>query len=478
MNLKKAARLCLALLLVLCLLGGASGRALAAQSPVQEARNGVVMVVTDYGYAGFGQGTGFFVGQPGEPVQYVVTNRHVVEVDSAYQSAFQGHFVYIDDEPYEEEMTIMSNKYDLAVIKLKQAVTVRHALQLMDSGKLDVTDQVSALGFPDTSIFSDTGFSRIQDITVTRGTITRNHVTTDGADYVQIDAAISHGNSGGPLVSEDGYVVGVNTMGVSGQDNLSTQGYALETKHVMEFLDQNSVGYSLFDPDAPVPEESEEGEEEEEEEEDSNRILWIILIAGFAVLVPVLVLILVLSGRSRRKKLAAAQAAQEQQGGWDAGGQGWQPAQGDTGEDSGTWSSSGWNQGSGGNNWGSTPASDDTIPSFTPPAEPTKSVGGIRLLNGSLAGAVIPVTDGESMWVGKDSSRCSIVLDESFTHVSRMHCAVSYSARFNEYYVTDNSSNGTFLQSTRERLPKGVATRITPGTVLLLANEACCIQMK
>ncbi|NYT03055.1 MAG: trypsin-like serine protease [Methanosarcinales archaeon] len=104
---------------------------------------------------------------------------------------------------------------DLAIIKIEgfsQLPTVR----LGDSSRVEVGDKVIAIGFPGlTMSWENVVLSRETDYvpTVTSGIISAKKKLPDGSDVFQTDAAIYHGNSGGPAFNEDGEVVGITTFG-------------------------------------------------------------------------------------------------------------------------------------------------------------------------------------------------------------------------------------------------------------------------
>lgn len=101
-------------------------------------------------------------------------------------------------------------------------------------------------------------------------------------------------------------------------------------------------------------------------------------------------------------------------------------------------------------------------------------VGGINVLDGAYAGAIFPIENGESISIGLSPQLCSIVLDKKFKQVSRLHLTVIFSDEM--YYVTDNSTNGTFT-SDGKRLNKGVSTPLFAGSVLALGGEAVKIKL-
>jgi serine protease Do len=138
-------------------------------------------------------GSGFIIRQDG----YLVTNAHVVDgaeriqVKLADGRRFVGRLVGQDD------------RVDLALVKIE--ATGLPAAALGDSNKLRVGEFVLALGHP---------FGLEQ--TVSFGIVSRKGapllVAAPGFDFIQTDAAVNPGNSGGPLVNMAGEIVGVNSM--------------------------------------------------------------------------------------------------------------------------------------------------------------------------------------------------------------------------------------------------------------------------
>lgn len=138
------------------------------------------------------QGSGFFVSQDG----YIVTNNHVVSDGTAFS-------VVLDNGDELEAKLIGSDpRTDIAVLKVdsKQKFT---AVPFADDTKMRIGDWVLAVGNP----FGLGG-------TVTSGIISargRDIGTSTYDDFIQIDAAVNRGNSGGPTFNLKGEVVGINT---------------------------------------------------------------------------------------------------------------------------------------------------------------------------------------------------------------------------------------------------------------------------
>lgn len=108
--------------------------------------------------------------------------------------------------------------------------------------------------------------------------------------------------------------------------------------------------------------------------------------------------------------------------------------------------------------------------------EAEKSEAAIEILTGSMAGMKIPLSDGEILTLGKNPSVCQVVFTSDYTGVSRLHCTVSYSSSSKKFFVTDCSSNGTYLASKR-RLEKGKRTPVNSGEIIYLCDEKCTIRL-
>ncbi len=139
-------------------------------------------------------GSGFLVSSDG----YILTNNHVV------QNADEVKVVLNGKDEYDAEIMVLDEATDVAVLKIEGDGPFPY-LQLGDSDAIWAGDWVMAIGNP---------FGYL-DHTVTVGVISaKNREQITGQlyeDFLQTDAAINFGNSGGPLVDIYGRVVGINT---------------------------------------------------------------------------------------------------------------------------------------------------------------------------------------------------------------------------------------------------------------------------
>ncbi len=144
------------------------------------------------------QGSGFVIDKDG----HVVTNYHVVQGAKKVQVSFS------DEEQIDATVVGTDPSTDIAVLKIQGAMSRSFTpLTLGDSSQVQVGDAVVAIGNP-------FGLER----TVTAGIVSalqRQIQAPNGFqidEAIQTDAAINHGNSGGPLLNANGDVIGVNAQ--------------------------------------------------------------------------------------------------------------------------------------------------------------------------------------------------------------------------------------------------------------------------
>jgi serine protease Do len=164
-------------------------------------------------------GSGFIVDTAG----VAVTNNHVIA------DADEINIIMNDGTKIKAELVGVDKKTDLAVLKFKPPAKPLVAVKFGDSDKLRLGEWVVAIGNP----FSLGG-------TVTAGIVSaRNRDINSGPydSYIQTDAAINRGNSGGPLFNLNGEVVGVNTLIISPSGGSIGIGFAVPSKTVIGVVD-------------------------------------------------------------------------------------------------------------------------------------------------------------------------------------------------------------------------------------------------
>jgi serine protease Do len=164
-------------------------------------------------------GSGFVI----DPSGLIATNRHVVEQAESI-------FVYTQDGARSRaELVGMTVKADIALIRIHAGRTLP-AVSFADSDKVRVGDAAVAIGSP-------YGLNN----TVTAGVVSavdRDIFDSPFDDYIQTDAAINHGNSGGPLFNLAGQVIGMNTALYGPTSGSSGLGFAIPANDLHFVLDR------------------------------------------------------------------------------------------------------------------------------------------------------------------------------------------------------------------------------------------------
>ncbi len=171
-------------------------------------------------------GSGFVIDKAG----HIVTNYHVIAGAKSAQVSFS------NNESFKAQIVGYDATTDLAVLRVNASSRALTPLTLGDSDRVQVGDQVVAIGNP-------FGLSR----TVTAGIVSAlqrqitspNQYTID--HVIQTDAAINHGNSGGPLIDAQGHVIGVNAQidtGSTGEQGNVGIGFAIPSNTVKTVVGQ------------------------------------------------------------------------------------------------------------------------------------------------------------------------------------------------------------------------------------------------
>ena len=196
------------------------------------------------------RGTGFFVGEEGQNPEYIITNCHVIEDYILAGEALGGGELYVmfdENDQQEAYLVVYDAAKDVAVLKLAEPTDKRVPLRLRAPEEDSLGSEVYAVGYPlaaDVTVQAVTSASQ-GDATVTTGSIGRFLTESGtGRELIQTDAALSGGNSGGPLIDGDGAVIGISTAGSKLDQNLF---YAVSSSEVKFLLDRNNIPYSLYE---------------------------------------------------------------------------------------------------------------------------------------------------------------------------------------------------------------------------------------
>ncbi len=181
---------------------------------VETYRKVIIQIATPYS-----TGTGFYLKGPG----LIVTNHHVVEGNRS---------VSIEGSCFVKQLArvqYIDRKYDLAFLTAPENAREMPEVQLGTAEPLRERDPVTAIGHPFGLKFS-----------VKSGIVSNTREIINNIPYLHIDAALNPGNSGGPLVNNNGNVVGVNTFVMRDGDNA---GFSLP----VAFLDETLVEFTRLD---------------------------------------------------------------------------------------------------------------------------------------------------------------------------------------------------------------------------------------
>jgi putative serine protease PepD len=179
------------------------------------------------------QGSGFVYDSDG----HIVTNNHVIAGASSVSVMFS------DGSKYSASVVGTDPSTDLAVLKVNAPSSKLHPLALGDSSKLEVGDGVVAIGSPfglEETVTSGIVSALNRDISST------NSFTISAV--IQTDAAINHGNSGGPLLNMSGQVVGVTTQIESDSGGNEGVGFAVPSNTISSVVSKLVQGQKVEHP--------------------------------------------------------------------------------------------------------------------------------------------------------------------------------------------------------------------------------------
>lgn len=391
---------------------------------LEDAQNSVVYITRNMPAAesieifgeegGWEAGSGFAVGNLNEPVEFIVTNAHVITDDSGnYNTAdLTVWFSVMANDFMIPEVYAIDHGRDLAVLRLPEATDKRSAAPL----NTDIApngETVYAIGYPDYgNNLQDYKTMSTKDITVTKGIISkqfRREQNQRGYEVYQHDAALSGGNSGGPLVNANGEVIGVNTWVTSGE--YADGGNATIAQELASFLGGKSVPYStgsaaVSEPLDNVPVEPEK----------SGFPMTIVIIAAAVVVAAAAVVIVVMA---RKKKTPA-------------------PAQ-----------------------YNGAPAA-------------SASVAVITGVKGIMANRSFNVNG--SIVIGRNAQKCDVSFPVDAKGVSGVHCQIRQAN--GGYEIIDcGSSNGTYIGNVQKLIPN-VPVFIPNGSYFYLGSAEQLFQIK
>ncbi len=242
-------------------------------------------------YSGNALGSGFALGK-----DCIVTNAHVVENrNDVVVKTYSG-------EEYRAFVVGMDKDRDIAVLGVK-GKTFKY-IPVADKENVNTGDDIYAIGAPKSMAY-----------TLTKGVISAKERQIGNYSYIQIDAAINEGNSGGPLLNDNGEVLGMNTLKMMDSEGI---GLAIPMKDVCSYLselgltldEKGNVSGEVASADLPSGDTSKKeeivtGEEKEETGRETSpksvNVAYILL--AVSVIINIVLVILLVYQRKKNLKL-------------------------------------------------------------------------------------------------------------------------------------------------------------------------------
>ena len=398
--------LCVALAVALCVVA----RPTPARAEIDDAavRESVlrVVVVDEDGENILQLGSAFAVGKS-RPVQYIITNYHVIEKRP------EGALVFETNESYVPCTVVKALKeMDIAILKIERPID-RPPVLVGTQDIVKPTDEVFAYGFP-LADWSEYQLSEPENVSVSKGIVSKK-TEKEGVHYYQTDATINNGNSGGPLVHKDGFVIGVNAGSVKESVNINV---SIMMDQILPELDALNIGYLRYTPAGQTPVPSAQGATEDAtpttvpaddtvKPTTGSSAFWLVvfIFAGIAFLGVSAYLVWQLILQKRHK---------------------------DRGD-----------------------------------GEDTAGKPVLRGIAGQYAGAVIPIEG--TVTIGRDPTACQIVFPKDMPGISRTHCQIRYDERTAVFVLKDLSTEGTVVKGTP--VGRGRAISIHEGDVFCLVDQ-------
>jgi S1-C subfamily serine protease len=409
----------LTIILIICLIFSINTTVFAQNDTVEDWTASVVRIVSyDSNGDPYATGSAFPIGTK-EPVQYFITNSHVVTVNGVLAKI---QILRSKDDLVDAKTVIDLPLSDIAVVKASSPLYGYEPFVLCEDENVTVGDPSYALGFPGASITDDFFDSYSSDVSITKGIISKK-TESDGIRVFQTDTPVSSGNSGGPLLNEDYQVIGINSF-VMPNAGMDING-SVYINYVTDLLISRGIKY-LSSEDVKSNTSSDNGAASDansasdaatiqqsptpapvtptpatpvplapKSEPKSNNMLIIVIVAAVLLLVIIGVIIMLM----RKKPVSAG------------------------------------------------------------------------LIMGSNLVMPFEVT-GEPVVIGRDAAVCQIV--DNGEKISRQHCSVSFVE--GGFMLTDLSSNGTFLADGTQ-LQKGQAHRLNHGDSFYLADGTHSYQL-
>ncbi|KAG9400336.1 Serine protease htra2, mitochondrial [Aphanomyces cochlioides] len=196
---------------------------------VEKAAPSVVNITIYSGQMPSSSGSGFII----ESTGLIITNAHVVANTTRASSIM---VTLANGTKYSGHVHSVDNLSDLALIQLDGSPTGLNTMEIGSSSTIRAGEWVIALGSP-LSLQNSVSAGIVSAISRHSSELGFSNKRNQ-TEYIQTDAAINVGNSGGPLVNLDGQVIGINTMKLAGGPGITGISFAIPIDTAMEIVGQ------------------------------------------------------------------------------------------------------------------------------------------------------------------------------------------------------------------------------------------------
>jgi hypothetical protein len=426
--------------------------AFAEKSLADVEKNVVRVVAKDATGEILGWCSGFVLGVE-EPYEYIISNWHRLNPESYDVNRLDVFIMVSASDLVPARVFHHLAEPDIAILKVdpEHHLYGFNPLEFANRNIANTGETIYNLGF----IFNegdDWQVSLSSDKTSIKGNLTE-FTRWDGVEVYRTNAAVDSGTTGGPLVNENGQVLGVNSFtmlyltGING---------AVQIDYLNDFLLSRNIPFN-----AASEINSTNGDNGEDGESETNYLLIGGIIAGLLVL-GAIIMVSTMAGR-RRKPPAKSSAKPSQK---DAAA----PIRDDKTPAA-----------SASDAWARTQAvfPQKAKRKDTPVVEKSgiKDVRPLLLgIAGQFTGKTIDFVEGQIV-VGRDPRLAQMIYPQNNTDISRKHCTVRFDEKTYKFILEDFSSNGTFLSS-NQKLEPGKPYYLSSGDRFYLAKPSEVFEVK
>lgn len=261
---KKRSRLCLLCFLgILFLMAGFDSYA--KEDPVNEAKKSIVEIYSgfttnDESFHKLKHASGFVIGNESDRAYVITTYDTLKSSEKKKKKYCKKKNISVENQTLNDDILVVvkgdvtaraeivtaSEKENYAILQVDGGISERIPVKLDTTENVVTGDTVYALGFAEDAGENDESTDRHteftdMDVEIIEGKIQDSRSNQGGILYLQHSAKISEGNTGGPLLNEDGYVIGVNTASLNEEGRSIF--YSLPMDGIQEILDNFQVIY-------------------------------------------------------------------------------------------------------------------------------------------------------------------------------------------------------------------------------------------